>query len=109
MHTKKVNIMSNSIKNTKPTMYKLTFYKAGNDVEQETLFTSLAGLIMQVKSDYDTNALQHIDQVVSVTYTDENKQKQSATIALLQQLKWGATPQLKDEVINRLNYLRNCC
>ena len=97
------------MKNIKPTLYKVKSSTRTNNVPQTRIYTSLTAAIMQVKADYENNVIEYVDQLVSVTYTDHNKQEQSALIAVLQQLKISAVGGFKDQISFKLDYLKGGC
>ena len=90
-------------------MYRLQYKTDKTDTVQVVLFNSLFSLLQQVKTDFNTKVLNNIDQLISVTYTQKDKQTGSAMITLLDNLKHSLKDDLKDQAVQRLNYLKMCC
>jgi len=90
-------------------MYRLQYKTDKTDTVQVVLFNSLFSLLQQVKTDFNTKVLNNIDQLISVTYTQKDKQTGSAMITLLDNLKHSLKDELRDQAVQRLNYLKMCC
>ena len=86
-------------------MYKLQYKLEGNPVIQENDFTSLYDLIAELKTNFNSGYLQDIDQLVCALYSSKEKEI-SVMVTILDNLKYELKGDLKDQAMQRLNYLK---